>query len=38
MREPAEPLYDAQEIYGIVPADPREAYDVREILARIVDG
>ena len=38
MREPAEPLYDEQEIYGIVPADPREAYDVREILARIVDG
>jgi 3-methylcrotonyl-CoA carboxylase beta subunit len=38
MREPAEPLYDAQEIYGIVPTDPREAYDVREILARIVDG
>jgi 3-methylcrotonyl-CoA carboxylase beta subunit len=38
MREPAEPLYDAQEIYGIVPAGPREAYDVREILARIVDG
>jgi 3-methylcrotonyl-CoA carboxylase beta subunit len=38
MRDPAEPLYDGQEIYGIVPADPREAYDVREILARIVDG
>ena len=27
-----------KEIYGIVPADPREAYDVREIIARIVDG
>jgi 3-methylcrotonyl-CoA carboxylase beta subunit len=38
VREPVEPLYDAQEIYGIVPADLREAYDVREILARIVDG
>jgi 3-methylcrotonyl-CoA carboxylase beta subunit len=38
VREAAEPLYDAQEIYGIVPGDPREAYDVREILARIVDG
>ncbi|MGA9216885.1 MAG: carboxyl transferase domain-containing protein [Methylocella sp.] len=37
-REPAEPLYGAQEIYGIVPADPREAYDVREIVARIIDG
>ena len=31
LREPVKPLYDAQEIYGIVPADPREAYDVREI-------
>jgi 3-methylcrotonyl-CoA carboxylase beta subunit len=38
MREPVEPLYDAQDIYGIVPADPREAYDVREIIARITDG
>ncbi|MGH6867629.1 MAG: carboxyl transferase domain-containing protein, partial [Methylocella sp.] len=38
VREPTDPLYDAQEIYGIVPADPREAYDVREILARITDG
>jgi 3-methylcrotonyl-CoA carboxylase beta subunit len=37
MREPVEPLYDAQDIYGIVPADPREAYDVREIIARITD-
>jgi 3-methylcrotonyl-CoA carboxylase beta subunit len=37
-REPIEPLYDAQEIYGIVPADARAAYDVREILARITDG
>ncbi len=36
--EPAGPLYDAQEIYGIVPADPRAAYDVREIIARIADG
>ena len=38
LREPVEPLYDAQDIYGIVPADPREAYDVREIIARITDG
>ncbi len=37
-REPAEPLYDTQEIYGIVPADARAAYEVREIIARIVDG
>jgi len=33
-----EPLYDAKEIYGIVPADTRKPYDVREIIARIVDG
>jgi 3-methylcrotonyl-CoA carboxylase beta subunit len=38
VREPVEPLYDVQDIYGIVPADPREAYDVREIIARITDG
>ena len=38
VREPREPLYDPHEIYGIVPADLREAYDVREVIARIVDG
>jgi 3-methylcrotonyl-CoA carboxylase beta subunit len=38
LREPAEPFYDAQEIYGIVPADARAAYDVREIIARVVDS
>jgi 3-methylcrotonyl-CoA carboxylase beta subunit len=38
VREPVEPLYNAHEIYGVVPTDPREAYDVREILARMVDG
>jgi len=37
-REPIEPLYDPEEIYGIVPADARAAYDVREIIARIADG
>jgi 3-methylcrotonyl-CoA carboxylase beta subunit len=38
MREPEEPKYAADEIYGIVPPDPREPYDVREVIARIVDG
>jgi len=33
-----EPFYDAEEIYGVIPADPRESYDVREIIARLVDG
>src|SRR5258705_409335 len=32
------PLYDAEEINGIVPTDPRWIYDVREVIARIVDG
>ena len=35
---PEEPLYPAEEIYGILPVTFRETYDVREILARIVDG
>ena len=33
-----DPLHRAQEIYGAVPSDPRKSYDVREILARVVDG
>jgi 3-methylcrotonyl-CoA carboxylase beta subunit len=33
-----EPTYKADEIYGIVPKDTRQPYDVREIIARIVDG
>jgi 3-methylcrotonyl-CoA carboxylase beta subunit len=33
-----EPLYPAEELYGIIPNDPRMQYDVREIIARIVDG
>src|SRR5690349_4191310 len=36
--EPADPLYDAQEIYGVVPEDTRKPYDVREVIARMVDG
>lgn len=36
---PAEaPLYPADELYGIIPGEPRKSYDVREIIARIVDG
>ena len=33
-----EPAYESSEIYGVVPADTRMAYDVREIIARIVDA
>jgi len=36
--EPEEPLYAGEEIYGVLPANSREAYDVREIIARLVDG
>jgi acetyl-CoA carboxylase carboxyltransferase component len=32
------PAYDPAELYGIVPADPRFSYDVRELIARLVDG
>jgi 3-methylcrotonyl-CoA carboxylase beta subunit len=38
VREPREPLYPPDEIYGIVPADPRKPYDGREVIARIVDS
>ena len=38
LREPAAPLYASQEIYGVIPADSRKPFDVREIIARIVDG
>jgi propionyl-CoA carboxylase len=38
MAEPEEPRYDAREIYGIIPRDPRTSYDVREVIARVVDG
>ncbi|MEO9611776.1 MAG: carboxyl transferase domain-containing protein [Nitratireductor sp.] len=37
-RAPVAPLYAADEIYGVVPADTRQPYDVREVIARIVDG
>ena len=35
---PEEPVHDPEEIYGIVPSDSRHAYDVREVIGRIVDG
>ena len=33
-----EPLYDSSEIAGIIPEDPKKSFDVREVIARIVDG
>ncbi len=33
-----EPLFASEELLGIVPADPRRPFDIREVIARIVDG
>ncbi|GHE25780.1 carboxyl transferase domain-containing protein [Vulcaniibacterium thermophilum] len=38
IREAREPLYPAEELYGIVPKDMRRPFDIREVIARIVDG
>ncbi len=38
LREPEPPAYDPEEIYGIVEEDIRKPYDVREIIARLVDA
>ena len=38
VREPRPPLFDAEELYGIIPYDVRAPYDVHEIIARLVDG
>jgi 3-methylcrotonyl-CoA carboxylase beta subunit len=38
VRPPVAPIYPAEELYGIVPQDRRQPYDVREIIARLVDG
>jgi len=38
LRPPEDPVFPAEELYGIVPADVRAPYNVREVIARIVDG
>ena len=38
LREPHQPLYDPAELYGVIPVSTRTPFDVREIIARIVDG
>jgi 3-methylcrotonyl-CoA carboxylase beta subunit len=38
VREPREPRFDPEELLGVVPSDTRTPYDVREVIARIVDG
>ncbi|MCC6349226.1 MAG: methylcrotonoyl-CoA carboxylase [Candidatus Eisenbacteria bacterium] len=38
LREPEAPAYDPAELYGVLPKDLRTSYDVREVIARLVDG
>ncbi len=38
IREPREPLYEVAELHGVVPTDARKPFEVREVIARIVDG
>lgn len=37
LREPQEPQLNPYELYGLIPADPRYPFDIREVIARIVD-
>src|SRR5713101_3246969 len=38
LREVVEPKYPAHELYGVIPLDTRKPFDVREVIARVVDG
>ncbi|MBS0569664.1 MAG: methylcrotonoyl-CoA carboxylase [Proteobacteria bacterium] len=38
LRAPAEPKYPAEELYGVIPQDTRRPFDIREVIARIVDA
>jgi 3-methylcrotonyl-CoA carboxylase beta subunit len=38
LRPSVDPLYPVQELYGVIPADTKQPYDVREVIARVVDG
>ncbi|MBC7168081.1 carboxyl transferase domain-containing protein [Phenylobacterium sp.] len=38
LAEPRPPAFDPEELYGLIPSDVRAPYDVREVIARIVDG
>ncbi len=38
LREPEEPAFDPRELYGVIPSDARKPFDVREVIARVVDG
>ena len=38
VREPRDPAYDVAELHGVIPTDPRKPFDVREVIARVVDA
>jgi 3-methylcrotonyl-CoA carboxylase beta subunit len=38
LKDPVEPKYAAEELYGVIPQDTRRPFDIREVVARIVDG
>lgn len=38
IREAVAPAYPVEDVYGVIPADTRQPYDVREVIARVVDG
>jgi 3-methylcrotonyl-CoA carboxylase beta subunit len=38
LQPPRDPRYPAEELYGVIPADARKPYDVREVIARLVDA
>ncbi len=38
IRASKEPLFNAKDLYGLIPTDTRQPYDVREVIARLVDG
>jgi len=38
LEKPREPAYPAEELYGVIPKDTRRPFDIREVIARIVDG
>jgi 3-methylcrotonyl-CoA carboxylase beta subunit len=38
VRDPVEPHYPPEQLYGVIPEDTRRPFDIREVIARIVDG
>ena len=38
LRESVEPAYPVEDVYGVIPADSKQPYDVREVISRVVDG